>query len=127
MLKTQICVTRPQYVKNTMSLQVVKYICCVFSCSLKVFGDPESKSIFELQERVVQLISNVGRYTLCRELFKALNELLVPCMCISGIVCYMKINIDNLEQNIEICHHNTCHDVWVSTFISAELVSLTTV
>jgi hypothetical protein len=86
-----------------------KILYCVFSCSLKVFGDPESKSIFELQERVVQLISNVGRYTFCRELFKALNELLVPSMCISGIVRYMKINIDNLEQNIEICNHNTCH------------------
>ena len=95
--------------KDAMSLQVVKYIYCVFSCSLKVFGDPEIKSIFELQESFVQLISNVGRYTLCRELFKALNELLVPCMCISGIVCYMKIDIDNLEQNTEICHHNTCH------------------
>jgi hypothetical protein len=34
--------------KDAMSLQVVKYVCCVFSWSLKVFGDPESKSIFEL-------------------------------------------------------------------------------
>jgi len=41
--------------RGAMSLQVIKYICCLFSCSLKIFGDPESKSIFELRERVVQL------------------------------------------------------------------------
>lgn len=66
---------------GAMGLQVVKYICCLFACSLKVFGDTESKSIFEMRERFVQLISNVGRYTLCRELFKALNKILVPSMC----------------------------------------------
>jgi hypothetical protein len=37
-------------VKDAMSLQVVIYIYifCIFSCSLKVFGDPESIGIFEL-------------------------------------------------------------------------------
>jgi hypothetical protein len=42
--------------KGAMSLQVVKYICCLSACSHMVFGDPESKSTFELRERVVQLI-----------------------------------------------------------------------
>ena len=34
--------------KDAVSLQIVKYVYCVFSCSLKVFGDPETKGIFEL-------------------------------------------------------------------------------
>jgi hypothetical protein len=42
-------------------------------------SDPESKSIFKLQKRVIQLINDAERYTSYKELFKALNILPVPC------------------------------------------------
>jgi hypothetical protein len=47
----------------------------------------------------INLISNVGKVTLCRELFKILNILPVPCVYIKEIVCYIKLNIGKLEQN----------------------------
>jgi hypothetical protein len=65
-------------------------------------GDPESKGIFKLQQRVIRLMSNAKRYASSRELFEALKILPVPCLYISEIVCYMKINIDRLELNTEI-------------------------
>jgi hypothetical protein len=36
-------------------------------------GDPESKGIFKVQQRVIRLISNAKRYTSSRELFEALK------------------------------------------------------
>jgi hypothetical protein len=70
-------------------------------------GNPESKGIFKLQKRMIRLISNVRRYTSCRELFKALNTLPAPCLYTSEIVCYIKTNIDRLELNTDIHDHNT--------------------
>jgi hypothetical protein len=53
------------------------------------------------------VISNTGRYTSCREFFRALKILPLPCLYISEIVCYIKINIDRLEPNTEIHDYNT--------------------
>jgi len=92
----------------------MKYIFCIFSCSLKVWfnfcggHDPKSKSIFKLHKKVIWIISNTGRWTLCRNLSKALNILPVPCKYISKTVCYVKIHIHTLEQNTEMQNHNTC-------------------
>jgi hypothetical protein len=36
---------------------------------------------------------------------KALNVIPVPCMYVSGIVCCVKMNVENLEQNTDIHTH----------------------
>ena len=35
------------------------------------------------------------------------NLLPLPCMYMSEIIRYIKINIGNLKQNTEVCNHNT--------------------
>jgi hypothetical protein len=57
----------------------------------------------------MRLISSVERDTSCRELFKTLNILPVPCMYIKEIVYYVKLNIGGTQQNSVTHDYNTCH------------------
>jgi hypothetical protein len=91
--------------KDVTSSRYEKYTFHIFSWSLKGWGnfwgcDPQSKNIFKLKKRVIQLISNAGRYTSCKELFKALNILPVPCLYIlvNEIVCQIKINTESWNK-----------------------------
>jgi hypothetical protein len=45
--------------------------------------------------------------TSCRQLFKDLNLLPLPCMYIFGIVCHTKLNLEKLEQNNVFHNHDT--------------------
>jgi hypothetical protein len=101
-------VTSPEVVRNIHIAYFQPDLAYSFILGI---GDPISKSIFKLQQRVMQLIINVGRYTLCREIFKALKVLPVPCMYTSEMVRCIKISIHNLEQNTEILHHNRCQSL----------------
>jgi hypothetical protein len=69
-------------------------------------NDPESKRIFKLQKKIIRIISNVGRNASCRNLFRDLNILPLPCLCINEVVCYTKSNIEKMKLNDEI--HNHC-------------------
>jgi hypothetical protein len=61
-------------------------------CILFWGGDPQSIKIFKLQKKVVRLICNVKRKTSCRELFRTLNILSVPCVYVMETVYYIKLN-----------------------------------
>jgi hypothetical protein len=63
-------------------------------------GDPQSIHIFKLQKKVVRLNCNVKRKTSCRELFRTLNILTVPCVYIMETVYYIKLNNEGLKQNL---------------------------
>jgi hypothetical protein len=67
------------------------------------------KKNFKLQKNVTRLISNAGRDTTCRVLFKKLSILPLLCMYIMEIVYYIKMNIGGLEQNSVRHNYNTCH------------------
>ena len=51
------------------------------------------KQFLKLQKKLIRLVTNVGRVTFCRELFKTLYTLPVPHMYIMEIVYYIKVNI----------------------------------
>jgi len=72
-------------------------------------GDSQSTKVLKLQKKVVRLICNVKRKTSCRELFKTLNILLVPCVYIIETVCYIKANNKGLKQNLAIHDYETWH------------------
>jgi hypothetical protein len=55
-------------------------------------GDSQSTKVFKIQKKVVRLIRNVNRKTSCRELFRTLNILPVPCVYIMDTVYYIKLN-----------------------------------
>jgi len=63
-------------------------------------GDSHSTKVFKLQTKVVRLICNIKKKTSCRELFKILNILPVPCVYIMEAVYYIKVNNEGLKQNL---------------------------
>jgi hypothetical protein len=72
-------------------------------------GDSQSAEVFKLQKKVVRLICNVKRKTSCRELFRTLNILPVPCVYIMEMVYYIKVNNKGLKQNLPIHDYETWH------------------
>jgi len=71
--------------------------------------DSQSTKVFKLQKKVVRLICNIKRKTSCRELFKTLNILPVPCVYIMEMVYYIKVNNKGLKQNLAIHDYKTQH------------------
>jgi len=56
---------------------------------------------------VVRIIGKVGRHISCRNLFKDLNMLPLPCLYISEVVYRVKSNWEQVKQNEEIHNHYT--------------------
>ena len=67
-------------------------------CILFWGGDSQSIKIFKLQKKVMRLICNVTRKTSCRELFRTLSILPVPCVYIMVTVYFIKVNNKGLKQ-----------------------------
>ena len=57
----------------------------------------------------MRLICNAKRKTSCRELFKTLNKLPVPCVYITETVYCIKVNNEGLKQNLDIHNYETRH------------------
>jgi hypothetical protein len=72
-------------------------------------GDSQSTKVFQLQKKVVRLICNVKRKTSCRELFRTLIILPVPCVHIMETVYYIKLNNEGLKQILAIHDNKTQH------------------
>jgi hypothetical protein len=53
-------------------------------------GDNESIKIFELQRRILRLMSSVNNHTSCREIFKDYRILTVACSYLLEIICHIK-------------------------------------
>ena len=70
-------------------------------------GDTESKKIFRLQKKAVRIRGRVGQHVSCRNLFKDLNILILPCLYISEVVCKTRSNWEQMKQNEEIHDHST--------------------
>ena len=69
-------------------------------------GDPESIRIFQFQRKVIWITGKEGRHASCRNVFKDLNKLLLPCLYISEVVCCVKSNLEKMKYNKEV--HNHC-------------------
>jgi hypothetical protein len=65
-------------------------------------GDHESKRICKLQIKVIRIISSAGQNVSCRNVFRDLNILPVPCLYISEVICYIKLNVVKMKLNEEI-------------------------
>jgi hypothetical protein len=99
--------------KNVMSPYVLRtiYFACFhvhLRCGLTLWGgDLESIRIFRLQKKVIRIIGKAGRHASCRNLFKDLNILPLPCLYISEVVCCVKSNMEKMKYNEEVHDHCT--------------------
>jgi hypothetical protein len=81
-----------------------------FRCGILFLGgDTQSTKTSKLQKKAVRLIGNVKNNTSHRELFRALNILPIPSVYVLEIVCYIKVNMRGLKQNLDGHDHNTRH------------------
>lgn len=87
------------------STHLKKHVLCIFSCG----GDRDSKMICKLQIKVIRIISSVGQNVSCRNLFRDRNILPVPCLHISEVICYIKLNVEMMKLNEEIHDLCACH------------------
>ena len=68
-------------------------------------GDSESIIIFLLQKKVIRITGKAGRHASCRNLFKDLTILPLPCLYIHEVVCC--VNVEKMICNEEIHDHCT--------------------
>jgi hypothetical protein len=72
-------------------------------------GDPKSRNIFLLQKKIIRIMCKVDQHTSCRNLFRTLGILPLPCLNISEMICWTKFNHDKLEHNSDLHEHDTRH------------------
>ena len=72
-------------------------------------GDPKSRKIFLLQKKIIRIMSKADQHTSCRNLFRTLGILPLPCLYISKMVCWIKYYRGKLEYNSDLHEHDTRH------------------
>jgi hypothetical protein len=72
-------------------------------------SDPQSREIFLLQKKVIRIMCKVNQNTSCRNLFRMLGILPLPCIYISEMVCWIKYCRGKIEYNSDIHDFDTRH------------------
>jgi hypothetical protein len=70
---------------------------------------PRKCKSLSTSNKAVRLLGRVGPTTSCRNLFKELNILTLPCLYINEVICRAKINDELMNHNEEIHGHNARH------------------
>ena len=92
--------------KNVTSINTLRSIYIAHFLSHLIYGilfwggDSQSTKVFKLQKKVVRLICNIKRKTSCREIFRTLNILPVPCVYIMETVYYINPYRTNVENRV---------------------------
>ena len=68
---------------------------------------PHVQLIFKIQKRAIRTIMQVPKRTSCRQLFKDLGILPLPCMYLYETMVYIKTNLHTFSTNSEIHAYNT--------------------
>jgi hypothetical protein len=72
-------------------------------------GDPKSRKIFLLQKKIIRIMCKADQHTSCTNLFRTFGILLLPCLYISEMVCWIKYYRGKLEYNLDLHEHDTHH------------------
>lgn len=71
--------------------------------------DPQCRKIFLLQKKVIRIMCKVDQQTSCRNLFRKLGILPLPCIYISEMVSWIKYYRGKLKCNSDLHEHDTRH------------------
>ena len=69
----------------------------------------QAKGLLNYNKKVIRIISNAGRSASCRNLFRDLNILPAPCLRISEVIYYIKLNNEKMKLNEETHGYCTRH------------------
>jgi len=70
-------------------------------------GDGKSIPIFQLQKKVIKLITRTHKHKSCRPIFRKFKILMLVSLYIFEILCFLKTYKWNLKHNSEIHVHNS--------------------
>jgi hypothetical protein len=70
-------------------------------------GDNDCDKLFELQKKVLQIISGVNDRTSCRQILKDYNILTLAALYIFEVICFIKKYKDFMAKNVDIHNYNT--------------------
>jgi len=101
-----------QKITNPQILRTV-YFACIhvhLKYGIMLWGrDPKSKKVFALKKKIIRTMSKTNQSTSCRNLFRTLGILPLPCVYISEMTCWIKYYRSKLEFNLDVHDHNTRH------------------
>jgi hypothetical protein len=66
-----------------------------------------AKLIFRLQKRAIRTMVQIPTTISCKQHFKSLHVLPLPCLYIYEVIDYIKANLNDFTTNSGICSHNT--------------------
>jgi hypothetical protein len=70
-------------------------------------GEGKSVKIFQLQKRVIHLLTGVHKLESCRHMFRKFQILSLASLYILEMLCFVKQYQGNLQQNFALHGHNT--------------------
>lgn len=80
----------------------------ILSYGILIWGhSPRAAEVFSIQRRVIRIICNLNYRADCRQSFKDLNVLTVPCQYLLNALVYVKSNINIYTTQNNIHHYQT--------------------
>jgi IS1 family transposase len=98
------------HVSNTVTLKVIyfAYFHSIMNCGIIFWGNSSSsKTVFTLQKNVIRIIAGVKPRNSCRNLFKRLEILHLPCEYIFSLMNFIVKNQELFQTNSAVHSVNT--------------------
>lgn len=95
--------------KEHVKIAYFAYFHNVISYGIIFWGSYKSnlQKIFKIQKHAIRIITNSPRKSSCRNLFKELNILPVPCILIFHCLLYVRKNITLFQRNLDVHTYST--------------------
>jgi hypothetical protein len=100
-------------INRVAGLETVRTLYYAYFQSMLVYGlifwgnSGEAKLIFKLQKRAIRTMMKIPKMVSCKQYFKFLHVLPLPCLYIYEVLVYIKTNLNAYSINSEIHSHNT--------------------
>jgi hypothetical protein len=101
-----------QKITNPQILRMVYFVCIHTHLKYGIMlwvVTLKAKKVFALQKKIIRTMSKTNQRTSCRNLFRTLGILPLPCMYINEMVRWIKYYQGKLEINSDVHDYNTRH------------------
>lgn len=93
---------------NVLKIVYFSFIHSYLSYAILVWGHaPQAERLFSLQRRAVRIIGGIGYREDCREQFRKLKILTLPCLYILQCLIHIHTNIEDYSSHAEIHNYDT--------------------
>ena len=102
-------------VRRVSSLESTRAVYFAYFHSILKYGiifwgnAPYFQLVFKVQKRAIRTMMQVSKATSCKQLFKDLSILPLPCIYLFETIVYMKANLNTFSTNSDIHSYDTRH------------------